>query len=53
MPSNVVVRSLPEARFTQEVEAGTHKLVGDEPQSAGGNDRGPTPYEYLLTALGT
>ncbi len=53
MGSNVVVRSLPDARFTQEVEAGAHKLVGDEPQSVGGNDRGPTPYEYLLTALGT
>ncbi len=53
MAANVVVRSVPEARFTQEVEAGTHKLVGDETQSAGGNDRGPTPYEYLLTALGT
>ena len=53
MASNVVVRSLPDARFTQEVEAGAHKLVGDEPQSAGGNDLGPSPYEYLLTALGT
>ena len=53
MASNVVVRSLPEERFTQEVEAGTHKLLGDEPQAVGGNDRGPTPYEYLLTALGT
>ena len=53
MASNVVVRSVTDARFTQEVEAGTHKLVGDEPQSVGGNDRGPSPYEYLLTALGT
>lgn len=53
MASIVVVRSVAETRFTQEVEAGTHKLVGDEPQSAGGNDRGPAPYEYLLTALGT
>ena len=53
MASNVVVRSLPGVRFTQEVEAGSHKLAGDEPQSVGGDDRGPTPYEYLLIALGT
>ena len=53
MASNVVVRSVPDSRFTQDVVAGAHTLVGDEPQSVGGNDRGPTPYEYLLTALGT
>ena len=53
MDSNVVVRSVPEERFTQEIEAGRHKLMGDEPESVGGSNRGPTPYEYLLTALGT
>lgn len=53
MPSNVVVRSVPGERFTQEVEAGKHRLIGDEPESVGGADRGPTPYEYLLAGLGT
>ena len=38
--------------FRQEVVAGKHNLVGDEPVSAGGSDAGPNPYEYLLTALG-
>ena len=53
MASSVVVRSVPGERFTQEVEARRHRLIGDEPESVGGSDRGPAPYEYLLTALGT
>ena len=53
MASEVIVRSVPGERFTQEVEAGRHKLRGDEPESHGGSDRGPGPYEYLLAALGT
>ena len=53
MATNVIVRSLPDGRFTQEVEAGKHRLHGDEPEAVGGSDRGPTPYEYLLAALGT
>ena len=53
MASDVVVRSVVGERFTQEVETGRHRLLADEPQSHGGSDRGPGPYEYLLAALGT
>jgi len=53
MISEVVVRSVSGERFTQEVEAGRHRLLGDEPESSGGSDRGPGPYEYLLAVLGT
>ena len=35
-----------------ELEAGGHTLVADEPESLGGTDEGPTPYDYLLAALG-
>src|SRR5215472_9097294 len=38
--------------FQQEVIAGKHHFVADEPMSAGGGDAGPDPYDYLLTALG-
>lgn len=39
--------------FTTEVIAGRHQMIGDEPASVGGQDQGPTPYGYLLSALGT
>jgi len=53
MASNIVVRNVSGERFTQTVEAGKHQLLADEPESVGGSDRGPGPYEYLLAALGT
>jgi len=39
-------------RFTQNMRSGRHALIADEPDSVGGNDAGPGPYEYLLMALG-
>jgi len=38
--------------FRNEVEAGKHRLIADEPVSAGGNDEGPTPYDFLSAGLG-
>jgi putative redox protein len=40
------------ARFRQDIIAGNHRLAADEPSAAGGEDGGPSPYEYLLAALG-
>ncbi len=37
----------------QEVLVGRHRLTGDEPEGQGGHDAGPSPYDYLLAALGT
>jgi putative redox protein len=39
--------------FRAEVSARSHALMADEPVSFGGTDTGPTPYEYLLAAIGT
>ncbi len=47
----VVVRGGAEG-FAQEITAGRHRLVADEPASSGGTDRGPNPYDLLLAALG-
>ena len=38
--------------FETRVQAGKHLLVLDEPESAGGTDRGATPYDLLAAALG-
>lgn len=50
-PPDVVVRGTAK-NFLQEVVSGKHHLRADEPSSAGGNDSAPSPYDYLLIALG-
>jgi putative redox protein len=48
---DVVVRG--NAReFLQQIVTGKHHLRADEPESYGGKDAAPGPYEYLLIALG-
>lgn len=37
----------------QEITAGNHTLIADEPREAGGGDAGPDPYSLLLAALGS
>jgi putative redox protein len=49
--NEVVVRGNA-AGFAQEIIAGRHRLMADEPVAAGGSDSGPTPYDLLLAALG-
>ena len=51
MSGAVVVRT--GRTFLSQVEAGHHELVADEPERVGGTDRGPSPYDFLATALGT
>lgn len=38
--------------YGQFITAGRHVLGADEPESLGGRDTGPDPYELLLAALG-
>ncbi len=49
----VIVSSTGQGKFQQNIQAGNHRLIGDEPVDAGGDDTGPTPYDYLMIALGT
>lgn len=37
--------------FTTRMKVGNHYLVSDEPQDVGGNDAGPSPYEFLSAGL--
>jgi putative redox protein len=41
-----------QGRYSQDVQAGKHRLKADEPRGVGGDDSGPAPYDLLLGALG-
>lgn len=50
-PPDVVVHGNAR-KFLQEVVTGRHRLQADEPESYGGGDVAPGPYDYLLIGLG-
>jgi uncharacterized OsmC-like protein/alpha/beta superfamily hydrolase len=49
----VVVAETGQGDFLNHVVVGDHRLLADEPESVGGFDAGPTPYDFLGIALGT
>jgi uncharacterized OsmC-like protein/esterase/lipase len=50
--SGVTVRETRMGRFQQEITAGRHRILADEPVEAGGLDSGLNPYGLLLAGLG-
>ena len=52
MSGQVIVRENGQGRYQQEVIAGQHRLLADEPVSVGGADAGPAPFDYLMAGLG-
>ena len=48
----VTVTETGSGTYTQQITAGSHQLVADEPRPIS-EDAGPTPYDLLLAALGT
>lgn len=53
MSGIVVVMENGKGRYQQEVIAGQHHLLADEPASVGGADAGPAPFDLLMAALGS
>jgi uncharacterized OsmC-like protein len=49
--AHVVVRGGAQ-NFQQEITAGKHHFLADEPVNVGGGDLAPDPYDYLLASLG-
>ncbi len=47
-----VLAATGEVGYRTELHMGRHHLLADEPESVGGTDDGPTPYDYLNAALG-
>lgn len=41
-----------EYKYTTKIQLNKHHLIADEPESIGGDDFGPSPYELLISALG-
>lgn len=39
--------------YTTEMISGQHGMIADEPLEVGGNDFGPTPYDYITMGLGS
>lgn len=48
----VIVAETGTGTYIQQITAGHHQLIADEPAPTG-DDAGPTPYDLLLAALGT
>ncbi|MEM0927954.1 MAG: bifunctional alpha/beta hydrolase/OsmC family protein [Pseudomonadota bacterium] len=49
----VEIRETGQGKFQAMVSAGPHRFIADEPTGVGGLGSGPSPYEFLATALGT
>jgi len=46
-----IIAKIGTTKYKTTFTVGNHTIIGDEPVPHG-NDEGPTPYDYLLTALG-
>ena len=51
-PEGRVVTRTPAGAYRTTISVREHALLADEPAAVGGQDAGPTPYEYVLAGLG-
>lgn len=48
----ITVQESGKGKYAQDISVGSHLLTADEPIANGGNDLGPSPYDFLLAGLG-
>ncbi|WP_445114596.1 OsmC family protein [Acinetobacter sp. WZC-1] len=48
--ANAKVKSLTE-QWAGEIHSGHHQLITDKPESFGGQDKGPAPYDFICAGL--
>ncbi|MEJ0004031.1 MAG: OsmC family protein [Pararobbsia sp.] len=53
MDPTQIIATLQGPNYRVLLDDGHHTWIGDEPTSAGGGDRGPTPFALLISSLGT
>lgn len=51
--TEITVADSGDGHFTQKVTGKTHTFIADAPVEKDGDDKGPSPYELLLAALGS
>ncbi len=52
LTDNRIVVHTGQTGYRTEILAGAHRLIADEPVAVGGSGTGPSPYDYLVSALG-
>lgn len=52
MSGKVIVAENGQGRYQQQVVAGEHRLLADEPVGMGGGDAGPAPFDFVMAGLG-
>ncbi len=52
MPTEIFVENTAD-RYTQKITSGSHTLYSDQVESEKGDDKGPAPFDLLLSALGS
>ncbi|MGE5385566.1 MAG: OsmC family protein [Betaproteobacteria bacterium] len=50
--AEITVKHSGPGHYQHEIVIGRHHLVADEPESAGGNDAGPEPFDFVQAGLG-
>ncbi len=51
-PDGIMARETGLGKFQTMLVAGRHRFIADEPEAVGGLDSGPSPYDFLASALG-